>query len=100
VLAHRHLGPRLTVLRDGRDDVAGTDLGESGEPALEILGAIQLEQDLAKVLADRDRGVRRGVGTAGDADLELAEGDLVGDLDRGLKAGGAGLLDVGGRRLG
>ena len=99
VVAHRQAGARLAVLRDRRDDVARPDLRQRGEPALEVLGAVQLEQDLAEVLADRDRGVRGRVGAAGDADVDLPERDLVRDLDRGLQAGAAGLLDVGGRRL-
>ena len=97
VLAHRQAGARLAVLRDRRREVLRADLGQRGQPALQGLGAVGLEQDLAELLADRDRRVGGGVGAAGDADLDLAEGDLVGDLDRGLEAGAAGLLDVVGR---
>ena len=59
-----------------------------------------LEQLLAELLADGDRGVGGGVGATGDADVDLTQGDLVGDLDGGLQAGAAGLLDVGGGGLG
>ena len=55
---------------------------------------------LAQVLVEADRRVGGGVGAAGDAGVDLAEGDLVGDEDRRLQAGAAGLLDVVGGRLG
>ena len=42
----------------------------------------------------RERRVGGGVDAAGDAHVELTEGDLVGDQDRRLQAGAAGLLDV------
>src|SRR4029077_7274626 len=60
---------------------------------------VGLEQDLAQLLAYRDRGVRGGVGATRDADLDLAERDLVGDVDRRLEAGAARLLEVRGGRL-
>src|SRR3546814_5849750 len=44
-------------------------------------------------------GVGGGVGAAGDAGVDLPEGDLVRDLDGRLQAGAAGLLDVGRGRL-
>jgi hypothetical protein len=90
VVPHRQAGARLAVLRDRRDDVARTDLRQRREAALEVLGAVQLEQDLAELLVDRDRSVRGGVRATGDPDVDLPEGDLVGDLDRGLQAGAAG----------
>ena len=78
----------------------GRILASAAQPALEGLGAVGLEQDLAELLVDRDRRVGGGVGAAGDADLDLAQRDLVGHLDGGLDAGVAGLLDVVGGRLG
>jgi hypothetical protein len=100
VLAHGQLRPGLAVLRDRGNDVGRADLGEGGETLPGGLRAVHLEQDLAEALADGDRGVGGGVRAAGDADVDLPEGDLVGDVDRCLQAGAAGLLDVGGRRLG
>ncbi len=45
-------------------------------------------------------GVGRGVDATSDTRLDLAEADLVGDEDRGLKAGSACLLNVVGGGLG
>ena len=61
---------------------------------------VGVEQHLAQVLVEADRRVGSGVGAAGDAGVDLAEGDLVGDQDRRLQPGAAGLLDVVGGRLG
>ena len=61
-------------------------------------GPVGGEQRLAQALAHGDRGVARAVDAAGDAGVDLAEGDLVGHEDRGLEAGAARLLDVVGRR--
>ena len=99
-LPHREPGAGLAVLRDRRREVLRADLGQRGQPALEGLGAVRLEQDLAELLVHRDRCVGRGVRAAGDAHLDLAEGDLVGHRDGRLDAGVAGLLEVVGRRLG
>ena len=44
--------------------------------------------------------VRGGVGATGDAGVDLAERDLVGDVDRRLQTGAARLLQVAGRGLG
>ena len=100
VLAHRHLRPGLAVLRDGQPDVARTDLGQSGQLALGVAGGVDLHQLLAQLVADRDRSIGRGVGATGDPDLDGAERDLVGHDRRGLQTGAAGLLEVGGGRLG
>ena len=100
VLAHREAGAGLAVLRDGQADVARADGGQRGEPAAGVAGGVDLEQLLAQLLADRDGRVGGGVGASGDADLDLAERDLVRDLDRGLQTGAARLLDVGRGRLG
>ena len=100
VLAHRELGAGLTVLRDRRHDVAGADLGQGREALAVGLRPVDLEQDLAQALAHGDRGVGGGVRPSGDADVDLAERDLVADHDGRLQAGAAGLLDVGRRGLG
>jgi hypothetical protein len=51
-------------------------------------------EQLAEPFVDRDRHVGGRVGASGDADLDLAEGDLVGDRDGGLERGVARLLKV------
>jgi hypothetical protein len=58
------------------------------------LGAIGVEQDLAQALVERDRRIGGGVYAAGDAGLDLPQGDLVADQDGGFQAGAAGLLHV------
>ncbi len=50
--------------------------------SLQRLGVVQADQHAAQVLVDRERGVGGGVDAAGDAGLDLPEGDLVGDQDR------------------
>ena len=99
VLPHRQLRARLAVLRDVEADVARTDGRERGQASLQVAGRVDLHQLATELVADRDRRVGGGVGPAGDADLDLAEGDLVGDLDGRLQTGAAGLLDVDRRRL-
>ena len=54
----------------------------------------------AQVLVYLDRRVARRVDAAGDPGLDLAERDLVGDVDRRLESGAAGLLDVVGGGVG
>ncbi len=100
VLAHREAGARLLVAGDRRHDVAGSHSGQLLDPAEGRLLAVDVEQDFAQVLVESDRRVGGGVGAAGDAGVDLAEGDLVGDEDRRLEAGAAGLLHVVGGRLG
>ena len=100
VLAHREPGAGLAVLGDVEADVAGTDRAERLEPARGVLGGVDLHQLAAQLVADRDGRVGGGVGAAGDARVDDAERDLVGHLDRRLQPGAAGLLDVGGGRLG
>ena len=100
VLAHGQPGAGLAVLRDVESDVAGPDRRQGGESALEVAGRVDLHQLAAEPVADSHGSVGGGVGAAGDADLELAERDLVGDLDDGLETGPAGLLEVGSRGLG
>ena len=83
-----------------KPDVAGPDLRQRGEPAPGVAGGVDLHQLLAQLVADRDGSVGGRVGAAGDTDVDLAERDLVGDLDGRLEAGAARLLDVGGGCLG
>jgi hypothetical protein len=56
--------------------------------------AVDLEENSSKVLIDGDRRVTDRIDTAGDPALELAKGDLVGDVNRRFEAGSACLLDV------
>ena len=76
----------------------GRILASAFSRSCSVLALFSADQHAAQVVADGERGVGRGVDAAGDAGLDLPEGDLVGDQDRGLEAGAAGLLDVVGRR--
>ena len=58
-LAHRQPGARLAVLRDRRSEVLRAHLGQRGEAALDGLGAVGLEQDLAQPLVDARSARRR-----------------------------------------
>jgi hypothetical protein len=100
VLTHGQAGARLGVARDLGDDLAGAQAGQGLDPVAEAAGPVGLQQRPAQPFVDRDRRVAGGVDASGDAALHLAEGDLVGDEDRGLQAGAAGLLHVIGRRPG
>ena len=100
VLAHRQPGAGLGVAGDLRDELLRAQPGEGAQPRRIGLGPVELEQHLAQVLVERERRVGGGVHAAGDADVDLAERDLVGDQDRGLEPGAARLLDVVGRGLG
>jgi hypothetical protein len=94
VLTHRQSGAGLGVARRRNPEVGRAEVGQGEELVLGALGPVHLEQFLAQLLTDRDGGVRAGVDAAGDAGLDLAELDLVGDEDRGLETGPTGLLDV------
>ncbi len=96
-LPHRQPGARLAVARDGRDHVARADLQQALELVQVALAAVGLEENLAQALVDPDRRVGSGIDAAGDAAVDLPEGDLVGHQDRRLQAGTAGLLDIVGR---
>ncbi len=101
VLAHREAGPRLGVAGDLGDELPGPQPASSARSRSTFeRAALSSRQDRAEVVVDRDRRVRGGVDAAGDAAVDLAEGDLVGDEDRRLETGAAGLADVVGRRLG
>ena len=97
VLAHGQPGARLGVLRLLGHEALRADLAEQLEAVKVALGRGELDEGLAQVVVDRQRGVRGGVGAAGDAGLDTAERDRVGDLDGGGQAGTAGLLHVVGR---
>src|SRR3546814_8318929 len=58
------------------------------------LGAVHFEQDLAQLVADCDRRIGRRIDAATNTGFDLAEGDLVGDIDRPLQAGTAGHLQI------
>ena len=94
VLAHRQPGAGLGVLRGRRHEMRRAHLGQRLQPTLQRLRSVGLEQDLAQSLVDRDRCVRGGVDTSGEADVDRPDGDLVGYGDGGLDTGVAGLLDV------
>ncbi len=94
MLAHREARARLGVAGEVRDDLTGADLRERLDPVGGRARGVRLEQDLAQVVVERDRGVRGGVGAAGDGRVGLAESDLVGDQDRRLEAGAARLAHV------
>ena len=79
--------------------MAGAEPGQLLQPPRRGLLAVGVEQDLAQVLVEADRRVGGGVDAAGDAGVDLTEGDLVGDEDRRLQPGAAGLLHVVGGRL-
>src|SRR5207244_11751765 len=61
---------------------------------------IHLKKYPTQVLGDRDGRVAGSVDAGGDPVLNLAERDLVRDVDGGFQPGAAGLLDVIGRRPG
>ena len=65
----------------------------------DVARGVDLHQLLAELVADRDRRVRRRVGAAADAGLDHAQRDLVGDVERRLQPGAAGLLEVDPRGL-
>ena len=94
MFTHRHPGARLGVARRLGNDLGGSQFAEQGESLWQRLGPIDLEQNPPQVLVDGDRGVARGIDAAGDAIVDLAERDLVRDVNGGFQAGAAGLLDV------
>jgi hypothetical protein len=74
--------------------VARANLGEGPQLGRGRLCVVELEEDLAQVVVERDRGVGGGVDPAGNRRILLAERDLVRHLDHRLQAGAAGLTDV------
>ena len=98
VLTHGQTGARLGVLRDLRHHVLRPGAGQRLDLGAGGLGVVGLEQHPAEVVVDRDGGVAGGVHTAADADLDLAERDLVGDRDDRFQPGRARHLHVVGGR--
>jgi hypothetical protein len=100
VLTHRQTGARLGVPRCQRNDLPRPQLAEQPRALRKRLRAIDFEEEPAQVVVDLERGVAGRVDAAGDAPFDLPERDLVGDVDRGLQAGAARLLQVVGGRVG
>ena len=100
VLAHRQSRAGLGVARDLGHQLLGSQAGERPEPPGDRARPAHVQERSSQVLVQRQRRVGRGVDAAGDADLDLPQRDLVGDQDRRLQTGPAGLLDVVGRGLG
>ena len=100
VLTHRHAGARLSVSRSFGDDLGGAQLAKERESLRHAPRPIHLKQYATQLLVDRDGRVAGSVDAGGDAILDLAERDLVRDVDGGFQPGAAGLLDVIGRRPG
>ena len=99
MVAHGQAGARLAVARHFEADVARAQLGEGLQLVTHGLAAIDFEQQAADAVAEADGRVGGGVDAAGNAGLDLADSDLVGDQDGGFETGAAGLLDVIGRGL-
>ncbi|MNQ70730.1 hypothetical protein D3C85_853740 [compost metagenome] len=98
VLAHRQAGARLGVARRLGPEGGGQAGAGQGLQTTEIgLLAVGGQQGLAEAVVQGDRRVRGGVHPARDPDLDLAQGDLVGDENGRLQPGAAGLLHVIGR---
>ena len=98
VVAHRQTGARLGVGRHRDPDVGRAEREGRLRPVGRGLGPVQAQQLAAQRLGDDDGRVGGRVDPAGDARLDLAEGDLVRHEDGGLEAGAARLGDVVGRR--
>ncbi|MNN50006.1 hypothetical protein D3C81_1645680 [compost metagenome] len=80
-----------------RRQVARAHLEQAPDLVAGGLAAIGLQEDLAQLLVHADGRVRGGVHPAGDAAVDLPQGDLVGHQNGRLQPGAAGLLDVVGR---
>ena len=100
MLAHREAGARLGVARDVGHDLPGAQAREQAQARGGGLRAVEVEQQLAQVVVDRERRVGGRVDAARDPGVDLPERDLVGDEHDGLEARAAGLLDVVGGGLG
>src|SRR5690606_42037811 len=93
-LAHGKAGARLGNTREGRLQVLRAQLQPGLELVTEAPAAVGFEHDFAEVVAVDDGHVGGGGDAAGDAGVDLPEGDLVGDVDDGLQAGAAGAAQV------
>ncbi len=99
VRPHGHARARLAVLRNERNQVLRTEARRDLQPFSGCFRTIEIQQQLTQPLADTNGGIRSGIGAAGDARVDLAQGNFVGHQDRRLKPGTTGLLDVVGRRF-
>ncbi|CEL27398.1 hypothetical protein SRM1_00725 [Pseudomonas fluorescens] len=97
VLAHRQARARFAVARKLRDQVLRAQLQKRFQFFAGGLRAVGLQEDFAQAFADADRRVGGGVDTAGNAAIDLADGDFIGHQQRRFQPGAAGLLDVIGR---
>ena len=100
VLAHRHAGAGLDVLRDGRSEVPGPDARDDLGAVHRGLGPVEPQQHSEQLIGQGHRRVAGGVGAPRDAAVDLTESNLVGDEDCGLQTCAARLLEVVGRRGG
>ncbi len=98
-LPHRQSGARLDDRWQDRLEVARpqSEPGPSRWP--KAAAAVALHQQFAIGIRKHHRRIAHRVDAAGDAGVDLAQRDLVGDQDRGLETGAAGALDVESRRL-
>ena len=94
MLPHRLAGARLAVGGDRRRQHGRTKLGQSGQALARGLGAVGFQQNLAQLVIDGDGRIRGGVNAAGNAGVDLPEGDLVADGDGRFQPRAAGLLHV------
>ncbi len=85
---------RLGITRCLGDYLRRSQFAQQRDTLRHAFRPIDLEQDAAQVLIDRDRCVAGGIDPAGDAILDLAKGDLVGDMNSRLQPGAASLLHV------
>ena len=99
MLSHREPGARLGVLGNRRDDLSGPKAAEQRQSSGNRMCPVEVQEQTAEVLVQLDGRVAGRVDAAGDARVDLAERHLVGDVDRGLEPGAAGLLDVVCRRI-
>src|SRR5690606_30388822 len=76
------------------EGLEGAQLGGGAQPLAEGACGVDAQQGAAQVVVEGEWHVGGGVDSAGDADVDLSEGDLVGDEDHRFEPGAAGLLDV------
>ena len=100
VLTHSQAGARLAISWQRRaEQHARTHSGQDREALHGGPGATGIEQDAAHFFIQANRCVRGRVHTAGNAALDLAERNLVGNNDRCFEPGATGLLQIEGRCL-
>src|SRR5262249_40579156 len=94
VLTHRKTGTRLGVTGYLGHDLSWTNPCEQLHPPAGRGRAIEVEQDLAQFLVERERSGGGGVVPRGAPGVDLAQCALLGHRDRRLETGPARLLDV------